>query len=194
MEEIWKPVVGYEGYYEVSNTGKVKSLDRTKPNKWGTTTPVEGRELKPEVTCTGYKRVVLNSCGRRERVSVHRLVAFAFPEICGEWAEGYVVNHKDENPSNNNAWNIEWCTIAYNNAYGNHMRHISQKMINRKDLARPILQLDKEGNVVMRWPSIKEAERSGIASKQNIMRVLKKRPGAKYTAGYQWVYENEYAN
>ena len=73
------------------------------------------------------------------------------------------------------------------------MKKKKKKMINRSDLSKPIIQLTKSGDFVKKWNSIREAERSGIASKQNIMRVLKKKPGSMFAAGYKWVYETEYA-
>lgn len=190
--EEWRPVAGWEGLYEVSNCGRVRSLDRTMKNKWGTRTPIKGRIMKTDTVGSGYKRVTLQD-SQRVRLFVHRLVAFAFPEICGEYFEGAQINHKDENPENNAAWNLEWCTVKYNCNYGGHMKRIGEKMINRSDLSKPIIQLTKSGDFVKKWNSIKEAERSGIASKQNIMRVLKKKHGSMFAAGYKWVYETEYA-
>lgn len=103
INEEWKPVKGFEGLYEISNLGRVKSL-------W------YGREkiLKPE-KILGYLRVVLCRNGKKKKLFVHRLVAIAFlpnPKGLPE------VNHKDENPSNCVVSNLEWCDRRYNVNYG----------------------------------------------------------------------------
>lgn len=105
--EIWKPVVGYEGLYEVSNTGKVRSLERiTTVGRRGI-----GKELKQYLLPCGYLDVSLSNSGKIKHKRVHRLVADAFcenPDGKGE------VNHKDGNKQNNSACNLEWCTNSEN--------------------------------------------------------------------------------
>lgn len=187
MEEIWRTVkvITYEGEvfvfdnYVVSNTGKIKSLydNCGKIRK-------QWKELKPDLTGR-YSRVVLFRDGKRSRFSVHRIVATTFPEICGDWFDGAVINHKDCNTRNNAACNLEWCTSDYNNNYLNHMRGVN---LNRADLSKPIIQLTLDGEFVKWYPSIREAERTGITSKQNIMRVLRKKNGFQ-AAGFIWEYE-----
>ena len=103
MEEIWKDIEGYEGDYQVSNLGRVRSLKSMKPII-----------LKQWTDGKGYKTVVIRKNGVAKGYSVHRLVARAFVE---GFVEGLVVNHKDENPSNNKADNLEWCTYSYNIKY-----------------------------------------------------------------------------
>lgn len=111
MEEIWKDIEGYEGIYQVSNLGNVKTIyDNTHHKK-------VDRILIPGISKAGYKRVVLIKMYKRKGFTVHRLVAKAFipnPDNL------YSINHKDENKLNNNVSNLEWCTIAYNNTYGSH--------------------------------------------------------------------------
>ncbi len=113
----WKDICN--GNYSVSNTGVVKSNERTIITKTGIRKYKE-RVLIPEVTNDGHLRVVLCEAGKKQRVFVHRLVAEAFIPNPNELP---IINHKDENPQNNNVDNLEWCTIAYNNAYnGRHQR------------------------------------------------------------------------
>lgn len=102
--EIFIPVKGYEGVYEVSNTGKVRSLPR-KTSKGG--------ELKQATVQGGYKRVSLSN-GSRKGYTVHRLVGMAF---LSNPLNKPCINHIDGNPSNNNVSNLEWCTYAENSQH-----------------------------------------------------------------------------
>jgi hypothetical protein len=110
IEEIWKDVVGYEGYYQVSNTGKVKSLVRIAnlKNQWGDySRSVKSKILKPVLTFNGRPRVDLLG----KLLSVSRLVAFAFIDNPHGYPE---INHIDGNPMNNYSTNLEWCTRGHN--------------------------------------------------------------------------------
>lgn len=111
MEEIWKDIEGYEGLYQVSNTGKILSFragrKKGKPDKY---------ILNPTISNNGYQDVTLyRSPNDRHKLLVHKIVAKAFVPNPNNYE---CVNHKDENPLNNNADNLEWCTYSYNNAYG----------------------------------------------------------------------------
>lgn len=114
-EEQWRPVVGFEGLYEVSNHGRVRSLDREiqAVNRWGAVGPriLRGRMLRGNDQGSGYLSVHLAVDGERHPRLVHRLVAEAFCPA----AEGAVyVNHKDGVKTNNTAGNLEWCTFSQN--------------------------------------------------------------------------------
>ncbi|HBL6925884.1 TPA: HNH endonuclease [Citrobacter koseri] len=113
MEEIWRPVSGFENYYRVSNSGSVKSLDRVSIHSNGTVTHRKGRILKPALK-VGYPFVVLVGDDGKKQFHIHRLVASAFcnkPEGCD------VVNHLDGNKLNNHASNLEWTTTKGNTAH-----------------------------------------------------------------------------
>lgn len=115
--ELWKDIQGYEGYYQVSNEGRVKSLERDV--EWrGTIRHQSERILKESTHNRGYKRVVLYN-GSPNIEFVHRLVAEAFIPNPNNYP---IINHKDENPSNNRVENLEWCTPQYNNTYND--RHL----------------------------------------------------------------------
>lgn len=114
--EIWKPVVGYEGLYEVSNFGSVRSLPRVvhQKNRHGTHTDRHwpGQVLTQAVDRTG--RLVVTLCDRKSwRISVHRLVASAFIGPC---PAGKQVAHGDGNPKNNRLSNLRYATPAENQA------------------------------------------------------------------------------
>ena len=104
MIEIWRDIDGYEGLYQVSNTGKVRSLPRN---------TTKGRIIKPS-DLRHYESVSLSKDGILRKFLTHRLVAKAFPEICGDWFENCEVHHKDGNTFNNNAENLQTCTPKEN--------------------------------------------------------------------------------
>lgn len=107
MEEIiWKPVVGFEGLYEVSNTGLIRSLNFYNYK--------EPRLLSLCLNSNGYLKVGLNKNNTTKQMLVHRIVAEAFIPNPDNLE---MVNHKDENRANNNVENLEWCTRSYNQLY-----------------------------------------------------------------------------
>ena len=141
MEEIWKDIRNYENYYQVSNYGRVRSLDRiikdTKSKRL-----YKGKILKLTSTNWGYLTVSLKKNSKSRKFFVHRLVAEAFVPNPNKLE---VVNHKDEDKLNNSATNLDWCTLKDNMLYS------------KKNNKRSILQYDKNGNFVKIWSSITEA-------------------------------------
>ncbi len=110
MVEEWKDIEGFEGYYQVSNYGRVKSF--RKATRYGAKNEYI---LKNAVANHGYCQVTLYTPSKREKHTVHRLVAKAFVPNPYNLPQ---INHKDENVLNNRADNLEWCTPKYNNSYG----------------------------------------------------------------------------
>jgi hypothetical protein len=158
MEEIWKDIKGFEGRYQVSNMGRVKSLARmvTHRNKAGglTDMPIPERIICHNKTRRGYLIVSLSKDGKQYYRSLHRLVALHF---CDGYKPGLVVNHKDENKLNNRADNLEWCTYKYNSNYGTGIKRSSTK------LWKAIAQYDKNGNLIATYNSGREAsEKTGF--------------------------------
>lgn len=149
--EEWRYVVGYEGLYMVSNFGRVKSLNYRHTGK--------EHMLKPHKVGK-YLQVTLHKDGMQKGPLVHDLVAIAFQDICGDWFEGAQVNHKDENPENNCAWNLEWCTASYNTNYGTRTERAK---LNKPDQSVPVYQFDLDGNLVHIWCSVSEAAKNGYA-------------------------------
>ena len=113
-EEIWRPVVGFEGLYEVSSYGRVKSLKRPYENNGGIQWTKE-RILSPGKDKDGYLQVNLHCNGKQHQRKIHRLVAQAFLPNPDNLP---MVNHKDEDKTNNRVDNLEWCTAKYNSTYG----------------------------------------------------------------------------
>lgn len=125
MEEIWKDIKGYENLYQVSNIGRVKSLERIIINSLGRKKTVKERILKQTKHKAGYYRIGLDREGKRKNYLVHRLVAQAFIPNPYNLPE---CNHKDENPLNNCIENLEWCDHKYNINYGTRTERASEKM------------------------------------------------------------------
>lgn len=166
-DERWMPVAGFEGYYEVSDRGRVRSLSRRFSR-------VE-RVMVPFVRKDGYKLVQLRKDGRREGKLVHRLVAEAFipnPDMLP------VVNHKNENPSDNRVENLEWCDQKYNANYGTAQSRKAEKVSKR------VSAKDEDGRILATFRSQSVAESmTGISQNAISMCVH----GLQKTAGgYSW--------
>lgn len=125
MNEEWRDVVGYEGLYQVSNLGNVKSLNYQKRGY--------AQNLVLKRNRNGRLWVELLKNGNRKCLQVHRLVGIAFipnPKALPQ------INHKDENPANNNVDNLEWCDQSYNVRYSLE-RHPERKRTNVRNLSYP---------------------------------------------------------
>lgn len=169
--EIWKPKKDYEGLYEVSNFGRVKSLGNGNSNN------SKERILKPDTDRNGYLKVLLYKDGKRKKNLVHRLVAEVFIPNPDNLP---CVNHKDENKTNNSVENLEWCTHEYNNNYGTRNKKVA------KTLSKPVLQFTLDGEFVREWPSVKECGRNGFSQGRVCQCCNNKRKSHK---GYIWKYK-----
>ena len=177
MKEIWKPVVGYEGFYEVSNIGRVRSLSRIVECNDGRKRKIKDRTLKCSRNSGGYSGVTLHKDGCTKFVNIHRIVAEAFVPNPLEKEE---VNHKDENPSNNHASNLEWVTHKENLNYGTRNERIA------KANSKPVAQYTKDGAFIKALASAAEVKRQLGFNHSNIIQVAK---GNRKTAcGFIWKY------
>ena len=116
MNEIWKDIKGYEGLYQVSNMGRIKSFNYRNSGKT--------KILKGAHNNYGYISVYLCKNKVQKRELIHRLVLSTFCPVSG--MDKLDVNHKDEVRDNNVVGNLEWCTKKYNNNYGNHAKNMSK--------------------------------------------------------------------
>ena len=184
--EIWKDIEGFEGYYQVSNMGRVKSLERTVCNGRGYY-KIPERILKPKKNRGGYLQVHFYKDGKEKFYSVHRLVATAFCEN----PEGYTdVNHKDENKQNNCMENLEWCSRLYNNTYNGRAKKIgkkvAEKLRNDPNRSKPVIAIHKINGLILEFPSVREASRQTGINLGNLCSCLK---GKQKTAGgFAWHY------
>lgn len=152
--EVWKDIEGYEGYYQISNFGRVKSLKRKVwVSKRQIYRELSERILKQGEDPNGYFRVVLNESAISKTFKVHRLVAIHFKENPKKLP---FVNHKDENSKNNHYTNLEWCTPKYNANYGTR----NKRMAEAKE--KTVIQTTLDGIFVREWKSIKELGIAGF--------------------------------
>ena len=186
MEEIWKDIEGYEGLYQVSNLGQVRSLDRYVTRiQWRSRQPVEhlikGQIIKPSVLNTGYLRIALSDGHRNYKgFLVHRLVGAAFVSNPHNYE---FINHKNEDKLDNRADNLEWCTRIYNTNYG------TGKMRMGAAHRRPVLQCDLQWNVIREWPSIREAAKHFGVTKASIGNICGGHSTIKTCKGFRWKYK-----
>lgn len=171
-KEVWKPVVGHEGLYEVSSIGRVKRVERYAPYRDGFRIKRE-KILSPNVINGGYQQVLLTKNMVRRGHLVHRLVANAFIDNPDGLPQ---VNHKDGNKKNNTVSNLEWCT-----AKENMLHSVVNGM--RND-CKSVGMYTVDGNLLQTFKSIGEAERKTGIFSQNISCVCKGQ--AKTAGGYVW--------
>ena len=195
MKEVWKDVVGYEGLYQVSNLGRVKSLGFDKWHK--------GRILKQSFDGKGnYLFVGLHKDGETKQKNVHRLVAETFIPNPNNLP---CVNHINEIKTDNKATNLEWCTVEYNSNYGNAKKNMiesrrknnDQEEINRKikdtkkknqsfSCEKPVAQYTISGTLVATYESATDTERKTGISRCGIQRCCIGR--YSQAKGYVWKY------
>ena len=159
MEEIWKDIEGFEKLYEVSNLGRVRSLDRFVKKNNNSTRFIKGGVLKPCKNKGGY--LIINLCknGKTKTYNIHRLVALSFIENPKKLP---CINHKNELKFDNRAKNLEWCDRSYNTNYGKRNEKVSEK------LSKPIFGISKENGAWYYFDSIIGAERELNINNQNI--------------------------
>ena len=137
-EEIWKDIKGYEGKYQISNMGRVKSLNYRNTGK--------EKIMKPYDNGHGYLKIKLCKDGKVKKYRINRLVALAFLENPNSLPE---VNHKNEDKTDNRVENLEWCSRSYNVNYGTRT----------EKTCKPVFSVDKESGLIMWWQSVIEASR-----------------------------------
>lgn len=192
-QEIWKDIKGYDGLYQISNLGRVKSLLRK--DIYGRIIPE--KILKQSENKCGYLRVHLYKDGISKFIFVHKLVALSFlpnPKKLDE------TNHKDEIKTNNNDCNLEWCTRKYNVNYGNRTQKASNAIKGKNGpmygikggkhpASKKVIQYTLNGEFIKKWDCIKDIEmKLGIKS-QNISKICKNK--GKTAKGFIWKYANE---
>ena len=181
INKKWKDIAGYEGLYQISNLGEVKSLKRTYQcgNCGNITKELREKLMKQSTSKFGYKRVKLCKNGNENIWLIHRLVAIAFLDNKTLLPQ---VNHKDENKSNNMVDNLEWCDAKYNINYGTGLSRMVEKQ------SKKVLQYDTAGKFMKVHTSIRGLKKLGF-DRSSIIRCCQNKQITAY--GYVWKYYSE---
>ena len=195
MQEIWKDIKKYEGLYQVSNLGKVKSLERfTKNNKINTIGYIKKQKiLKLDLLNNGYNTCELYKNNRRKKFYIHRLVAETFipnPENKPQ------VNHINGIKTDNRVENLEWVSAKENIKHGwkNELyKNVLKSLIENSRRSKKVNQYDKQGKLINTFSSTVEAEKKlkekGVKiNSKNIRAVCANR--RKTAGGFVWKYAN----
>lgn len=181
MEEYWKDIKGYEGYYKISSFGRLMTVDRYVENKnprlYGRNRHIKTRILNLNPNKQGYIQVILSKDKKKKCFLVHRLVALEFLINNNNYP---CVNHIDENKTNNNVLNLEWCNYEYNNNFGK----LEKKT--KKTRNTNIYQLSKDGKLIKIWNSIDEISSETDNKKHGILRCCN--GGRKTYRKFIWRY------
>ena len=180
IEEIWKDIDGYEGQYQISSYGRCRSCDRYvfRKNRWGGTASYfyKSTVMKLSKNNRGYIRVRLSRDNNAKTYLIHRLVAQTFIPNPNNYSQ---VNHKDENKTNNNVKNLEWCTNKYNLNYGTRNKRAA------KTMGKKVVCV-ATGEI---FNGIREASRKYNIDRSDISKCCQ---GKRKTAGgYKWEYFKE---
>ena len=180
QQEEWRDVEGYEGKYQVSNWGNVRSLNY---NNMGF-----ANNLKPNDKITGgYLCVYLRKNNKTKQYKIHRLVAETF---IPNFENKLCVNHIDGNKLNNNVDNLEWCTSSENNKHAYRCGLKKGTWLNKRGIQHPtsksVAQYDKNGEFIKKYESITEASNETKIIKKAICNCLRKK--SKTSGGYIWRY------
>ena len=173
--EEWKDIPEYFGLYQVSNLGRIKSLNYKRTG--------EERILKPLKHTSGYLYVALSKNGKEKQFSVHRLVALAFLENSENLPQ---INHKDEDKTNNRVENLEFCNCKYNLEYNNGQKRRGKAHINHPNKSKSVEQYTLDGTLIGIYPSASEAERQTGFDKGYISLCCNGKIKKAY--GYIWRY------
>lgn len=190
MKEIWKDVEGYDGVYQVSSKGRVKSLDTIRWNGQAFYMK-KGRILKQKLDDKGYYRINLYHDGKCRTYLVSRLVAQAFISNPNNLK---LVGHDNDVKTDNTVENLYWTDYSENATHnGVHERVTAKRQLKINDIAdalsKPVIgRSDTNGNTVLRFKSAHEAQRNGFLSCKISMCCNGKR---KKHGGFTWEFEQE---
>jgi hypothetical protein len=186
-KEVFRDVLGYEGLYQVSNYGRVKSLERKNIfycglRKEHLERPTEEKILNYNKSNRGYLQVCLTKDGKSKTYTVHRLVAKAFlPNLKNKKQ----VNHIDGNKENNSIDNLEWVTSSENN------KHAFITGLNKPHNMRKVNQYDLQGNFIKQWNSITDFLKENNLNLKNSNITTCCKGKRKNAYGFIWKYAEE---
>lgn len=196
--EEWRDIEGYEGLYQVSNLGRVRSLDKLVRFGSGSVKFMKGRILKPGKRKDGYLQVNLCKDGKHTTFKLQTLVAKTFQDICGEYKDGLEIDHRNCVRDDNRATNLRLVTRKENQ--NNHLtiQHFSNakkgenapwygKFGKDNPKSKPIIQYSLNGKKLAEFDSLSDASNQLNINQGNICHVLKGR--YKHTHGYIFRYK-----
>lgn len=179
--EEWRDIKGYEGLYQVSNLGNVRSLiDNHKKRR------NELYIMKPTKDRDGYLRIGFRKNGKKKLFGVHRIVAEAFIPNVLNMPE---VNHKNEIKNDNRVENLEWCDDYYNRRYGTNIERSRNSRLNHPKMSKTVSQYDNNGTLVNKWSSLSEIQRQTGYDIAFISRVCLLKQHNRTAYGFIWRYE-----
>ena len=179
MKEIWKDIKEYEGLYQISNLGNIKSVNK----KDSLGRKVNGKMMKPIKRKDGYLDITLHKNGEAKHFLIHKIVAKTFIKNKNNYKE---INHIDENKRNNNIDNLEWCDRSYNINYGKANKSRRKKLLNKR--GKKIAQLDNNKQIIKIFPSLMQTVRELKLNKSHLSQCCNGK--RKTTGGYYWQYIN----
>ena len=185
MKEIWRDIKGFEGIFRVSNYGRIMGYPRRSK---------DGRILRARLLTgckysNGYLVVNLKYESLIKRVPIHRLVAETF--IPNPYNLP-MVNHKDENKTNNRVDNLEWCDAKYNTTYGTARDRMRNSLVRNK--SKRIRQYSLAGEFIQEFPSIADASNATGAKRSEICSCCKQKESSVSSKGFLWRYADECAD
>ncbi|EOU1476299.1 HNH endonuclease [Clostridium perfringens] len=172
--EIWKDIEDFENTYQVSNLGRVKSLNYCNTKK--------EKVLKNIKDKDGYLVICLSNKSKKRNFKIHRLVSQAFLDNPNNYPQ---VNHKNENKEDNRVENLEWVTPKENLNYGTRLERVKKSLKNNPKRSKCVIGISVNTNEIIRYPSLREAGRNGFSSGCIAACCNKKRSVHK---GYVWKY------
>ena len=188
--EKWRDIPGFEGFYQASDLGRIKSLTRNYKYRGYNVFylgEVKEKILKQSKDQHGYLNVKIYKCRAHQIKGVHQLVALAFPEICGEPFPGAEVNHLVEDKTNNVATNLRFCSHIANCNWGTAIERTRKTNTNGK-CSKPVLQYTKTGEFIKEYPSQNEVQRQTGFHRGYISSACTGKRKSAY--GYVWKYKN----
>lgn len=182
-KEIWKDILGFEGLYQASNLGRIKSLERFRKGKNGSSVPVKERIFKPSINRNGYYQVCLHKQSIQKTYRVNRLIYEAFNGLI---PENMQVNHINEIKTDNRLSNLNLMTCKENCNWGTGIERCAKKLINGK-CSKTVLQFDLQDNFIKEYHSAKQVERETGFAHSNICACCNGKYKTAYN--YKWQYK-----
>lgn len=182
ITEIWKDIKGYEGWYQISNLGNVKSVKREIKYSNGIIVPYPEKVLKGFIKPNGYKVIDLYKNKKKKKFYIHRLVAESFIDNPLNKPE---INHINENKLDNRVGNLEWCTSSENKLAGTVVKRANETRKNKKVAYKKVAMCDLNDNIIQIFDSIEIAVNETGVNRKTIYNSCNNK---FKTRKYKWKY------